>query len=485
LSAGSQRDALHRLLSLLEDTDPASSGGLYEAQQEGMSLASAVFTFGSVADQDTVLGAAASLVEKLPTLADLVANHPVSKYIGLIELRSAIFTKLRQRVGTLAISVDGVPVPSGVGQTRRVFPIVIGDAIVVQSEVEMQFAYLLSTIVRLAAEHPPSAGTPLDQGRRAAMDTVFAFLLRDKVGFYWQEAAAWHWSGAFRNMRERVDMKLDAKDRRVTTPPWFGAMVDHELHLFGVAANLSATARVDSGLASRLTASDRSLLADVQQTALRMLHLRVTAGPHGDGFLIDYGMWTTNPSYAYAGCLVDRPIPAQPCTVPAVATDASHARRWPWWLESFAASWPPGSTQRAEIVGYERRLARQFARDVLRLDARGRPLTANFMDGRDGWYSLRDFPNHQWGFGPSSMSGSMRYGSWALLGPFEPSIAAAYRTFCRVGVSTDPDDVTFRIRYYGSASDKPELGGLGETDLYGPGSLYTLTCRIGVSLGLY
>ncbi|MGZ8490706.1 MAG: hypothetical protein ACXWZS_00710 [Gemmatirosa sp.] len=483
LSAGDRTDARLRLLSLVEGTDVADSEALYGAQQEGMALADAVFQCGSATDQQAVLVAAHRLVRALPTAGQLADRDFLSRHAGRVELRSPLLTRLRQRVTQLPFSVDEVPLPAGAARRRRVFPMLVGERVQVMSEVELQYAYLLSTLVRLAAEHPPAGTVPA--ARATTVRALFDFLLHDKVRFYWREMPAWHWSGPFPSMRARVVAKLAARDERVTQPVWFGAMVDHELHLFGVAADLLAAARADRALAGALRPDDRALLDDVRAHALATLRRRVTGGPAGDGFLIDYGYWTANPSYTYAGCTTSRPLPSAPCPIDSVATDAAHARRWPWWLRSLQHAWAPAAPEAAELIRYQQRLARQLADRVLRTDARGRPLMANYMDGRDGWYRLREFPGHAWGHGPSTLTGVMRYGSWALLAPHDARIAHAHERFCAVIVSTDPDDRDLRTRYYGSASTKPELGGMGETDLYGPGSLYALTCRIDRALGLH
>jgi hypothetical protein len=210
----------------------------------------------------------------------------------------------------------------------------------------------------------------------------------------------------------------------------------------------------------------------------------VTPGSSGYGFLIDFGRWTNNPSYAYAGCQTSRPIPTVPCPIDSVATDAGHARRWPWWIESLDAAFAPGTAESEAIRSNRGRLASQFANVVLYRDPRGRPLMRNYMDGRDGWYRLREFPNHPWGLGPSTMSGVLRYGSWWPLSDEQPALADMGRAFCAVIVSRDPNDIEFRTRYYGSESTRPEMGGEGETDLYGSGSLYSLICRINAAMGV-
>jgi hypothetical protein len=260
-------------------------------------------------------------------------------------------------------------------------------------------------------------------------------------------------------------------------------MLDHDLLLFGIAADLRAARRADRALTKAIDASDAAILDEIWRASLQTLRTRVTS-PDGRGFRFDYGLWTTNPSYAYAGCSERDPLPAKPCPIDSVATDASHALRWPWWLRSYRAAAGAGTREAYEIAGYERRLAHQFATVVL-FDSTGHPLTRNYMDGRDGWYRLRETPQRQWGNGPSSLTGSMRYGSWGLLAPWEPRIADAERRFCATLSSTDATDIAWRTRFYGSPSDRPGLAGLGERDLYGASSLYALTCRIGAALGRY
>lgn len=484
LSPSDVKEARRRLLSLLRGTDIGDSQTPYDAQQQGMALVDAVFAFGSDSDRREVVVAAASLVQELPTLESLLRSDLVAANLARLELLSRYLTRLRQRVGTIAVSVDNLPVPGGVVRQRRVFPMVVGDKINVLSEVELQYVYLLSTILREAALHPVARGGPEASDVQRAMQSLFQFLLEDKVRFYWLEMPAWHWSGPFANMRERVSVKLADRDPRVRRPMWFGAMIDHELHLFGVAADLRAALRADPSLAATLAPGDARMLDEIWRDTLLMLHTRVTSRD-GQGFLIDYGRWTSNPSYAYAGCETRTPQPSAPCAIDSVATDASHARRWPWWLRSMRDALASGTPEATAIERYQRRLAHQLASVVLYTDSTGRPLLRNYMDGRDGWYRLKESPAHPSGNGPSSMSGAMRYGSWALLAPLEPRIAAAQRRFCAVLASTDPADIAFRTRFYGSPSTRPGMAGLGETDLYGAGSFYTLTCRIDAALGEY
>jgi hypothetical protein len=113
LSATDTREVVRRLLSLLRTTDPASSGGLYEAQQQGMALAFAAFAFGTAQEQDSILEAAVEQVESLPTASALLDARPVSRAITAVEQLSPIFTKARQRFGQLAFAVDRVEQGTG------------------------------------------------------------------------------------------------------------------------------------------------------------------------------------------------------------------------------------------------------------------------------------------------------------------------------------------------------------------------------------
>lgn len=480
-----RKEYLSRFLTLIERTDVAQSDALYGAQQEGMSLVYAIFSFGSPAEQQDALKSVVLLVRNLPRTGQLSERSLFARYIGAIELRSPVFTRVRQRFLSLPFSVDGIALPvSGPVRERRVFPTAAGDAINVLSEVELQFSYLLSTILRLAVERPLPAAHPLDISRRQYVKELFTFLLLDKLRFYWYETPAWHWQGPFLNMRERVTAKLKPTQTRLLSPPWFQAIVDHELHLFAIAADIQAAVQFDRSI--EIEEQDRAMLQDIQNNVLKMLSERVQPGfPDGGGFLIDVGLWSSNPSYAYSGCTLITPLPLAPCPQGVTATDSSHAHRWPWWINSFIRSLPWDSKERIRLTALQRRLARQFAERVLYFDSLGRPLARNFMDGNDGWYRLREFPSHPWGHGPSSMTGTMRYGAWAFLAPIEPKIAAAYQRLCNIFVSKNPEDIQFRTLYYGSASIKPEMAGLGEKDLYGSDSLFALTCTIGMRLGLY
>jgi len=484
LSTADRTDARNRLVALLEHTDIGNPEALYNAQQDGMALVEAIFDFGSDADRRDVMAAAASLVEKLPIADSLASGDLVAATSARLASLSPMLSRALARLGALRFTVDNLALPAGPARQRRVFPIIVGDRINVQSEVELQYAYLLSTIVRSAALHPVARGAPEAGAMRTALDSVLTFLVRDKVRFYWIEMPAWHWSRPFQNMRERVAVKLDDRDPRVRQPPWYGAILDHELLLFAIAADVRAAVRADASLGAGISRDDAAMLEEIWGETLRTLRTRVTSRD-GQGFLFDYGRWTVNTNYVYAGCETRSPMPAAPCPVDSVAPDASHARRWPWWLRSMQQSVAPTSADAGTIRQYQRRLAHQFASAVLYTDSAGRPLLRNYMDGRDGWYRLERTSARRSGQGPSSMSGVMRYGSWALLSPLEPRIRAASRRFCAVLVSTDPADVAFRTRYYGSASASPDMAGLGDRDMYArAGSLSTLTCRIDAALGL-
>ncbi len=471
--------AATELVRELLRSDASSGDALYEAQQRAMSSVEAVFRLGGAAERSTVLLSAAEVSRTLPNLNQLLRGQPVSSFIGVVEGLSPLMTRARQRIGRLAVSVDGVAVPTGDARQCRVFPIRGGDsAITVGSEVQLQFLYLLSTIERFAVSRP------LSDADTEALAMLDAFLV-NQVRCFWMLLPAWHWSGPFPNVRARLSAKIEDVDSKVREPLWFGAVVDHDLFLLAIAADLLSARRHSSQLSRLTTESDWAMFYEARRMTIDLLRRRIAPEAPRRYFVLDVGRWSLNPSYAYAGCTDNRALPSSPCPVDDVAPDASHARRWPWWLASFRDSWPQRSQPATEYDVLEGRLARQMAEVVLYRTPAGRPILRNYMDGRDGWYRLREFPEHPWGHGPSTMSGALRYGSWSRLGARDVRLKDMQRDFCRIISSSTAGDIAFRTRWYGNASVIPDSGGVGTSDLYGPSSPFALTCRLDAALAYH
>jgi hypothetical protein len=469
-------EATQRVVALLS-TDPANGTALYEAQQRGMLPVEAVFRLGTSSQRLRVLEAAARMLRRSVPLGQLINEHGRTSTVwGRAEALSPLVARARQRFFALPVSLDGLAIPPGAAEQCRVLPTrTSSDTLLVQSEEQLQFMYLLSTVLREATASAPRSASPQLRVLRE-----IGRGLELQIRCYWDVLPAWHWSGPFHGIRARLTARL-ADSARVRTPPWYGAVLDHDLYLLFISADVLAAHHARPDIL-QLMPQQVARLVEIRSMARRVLATRVTASDDGH-FLFDYGRWSTNPSYAYAGCHQVKPLPDQPCPVDSVATDVSHALRWPWWLRSFGASWPASHPERARAAALAERYARQFDERVLYFTPEGWPLFRNYVDGRDGWYRLREFPSHPWGHGPSTLTGAMRYGSWALVAGASPRLARAQRTFCDVVSSPDSVAVRHRTRWYGSASDVPDSGGVGVVDLYGASSPFAHICRVVQALG--
>lgn len=459
-----QVELRQRFGGLMQRLDGTQGGELYVAQQLGTPLVIAGFTLGNDQTRSAMLRATVQMIEKLPRLRD----------IGSV----AASNTMRQQSGPGDMRFDGLPLPSSPSAiSRRVFPMRDSDSLKIASGNAQQFAYLLSTILRLAAEAPPpKTGTPQ---WTADLATLHEFLIDDILRFYWLEAPAWHWTGALPNMRARTLARLGGISK-FAPRKFFSAFIDYDLHVLAIAADLSAVHRRRPTLVRSNT--DRLLVDDAVSIGMRVLKARVDRGTRGEGFAFDRGRWDDNPSQEYAGCVSDRP-PVKPCRRIGSVQDVSHAQRWPLWLNSFSAAAKTAS-DRAQLITWRRGLARQFARSVVRYDSARRPRLSNFIDGTDGWYLFSNTPEAKTGYPPGSLTGwSMRHGNWALLATDDAAIGIAYRRFCDVIESASATDVAFRTKYYGAPGD-PAYGYRSSSDEFGVSSTYVYICRLYAAQGL-
>lgn len=459
----------------LSRVDPRNGLSLYVGQQRLTPLVHALFTLGEDRHRLHVLEQIQRLLAGLPTLDDVAPGGAVQAVARSLDGAGPLGMRVRQSLLPLDQSFDNLPIPTGPAGRRRVFPMHQGDRLLIQTGNAQQFAYLLSTTLRLAA-----AARPAQQPARydAALRDLYVFLIDDTLRFYWQEAPAWHWLAPFPNMRARALARLDGApgmERR----RFFRAFIDYELHIFAVAADLRAAARHRPDLVR--SAADRALIEDATAIGWRVLSERIDLGPDGAGFAFDRGWWGDNPASAYADCTAPEP-PTAECPRAQIVQDVSHAHRWPLWLQSFHAGYAePG--RRARIERWRRNLARQIGAQVLSFDAQGRPRMSNFIDGHDGWYLFN--PDAPSGHRPGSLTGwSMRLGTWALLARLDPRLARGYRSFCWVVASPLPTDRAFRTHWYGSPSSDRDSAFAPRIDEYGEQSFYNLPCWLYGALNL-
>lgn len=478
MSGAQQGELRDRYAKLMRPLDGTNGIALYAAQQLGTPLVIAGFKRGDEQTRVSMLRSTVAVIENLPKLGDVEQASLLNSVARFMESHGPVLASIGRSIVTPDQRFDGLAVPNeGPALRRHIFPMRVGGTLKMDNGNAQQFAYLLSTVLRLAVS-APSPQTGLAAWNRDLV-TLHAFLTDDTLRFYWLEAPAWHWTGAFPNMRARTVARLNGVPQ-FAPRKFFSAFIDYDLHVLAIAADLKAVHRLRPNLVRN--AGDRQLVDDAFAMGMRVLKARVDRGPNGDGFAFDRGAWDDNPSEDYAGCMSES-RPSQPCRRKGTVQDVSHAQRWPLWLASFIAA-TAGTPDQALLAGWCKRLAHQFVRSVVRYDSAMRPRLSNFIDGHDGWYLYSRTVDSETGYPPGSLTGwSMRHGNWALLAPFEPEIGKAYERFCAVATSERREDIAFRSRYYGGPGD-PLTGFRSTRDEFGQGSAYAYICRLYVAQGL-
>jgi hypothetical protein len=272
----------------------------------------------------------------------------------------------------------------------------------------LQYLYLAAEFLTLAGSSRP-----------ALIPDPLPELLQAEIREAWEQVPAWQWGRAPfpGGMRERLLWKLSTPS---SVPSYYRAVLGEDLFVLSIAADLKRYADV-TGWA----ALDTALVNDILRSAVLVFHQRAVW--RGEGWLFQPGVWADHADFAHAGQPSIGPD-LQPAPLPDVAEDVSHSHRFPLWLQSLEAAFPPGTTERAYFQKLRSGLGAQFFGRVLRWPV---PLTApistsNYMDGRDGVY--------RWsyitvglgrGYGPSELSGTLTLGWWAFLP--NPEAAALYQ----------------------------------------------------------
>jgi hypothetical protein len=266
----------------------------------------------------------------------------------------------------------------------------------------LQYLYLLSRFVALAEERGSAELVPSELPEK----------LREWVEAAWIRDTAWSYRGVFPGgIRERVRWKLDDDTDRPLRASYEDAILDSELFLFAMAADLRAARRwIDPG------AAPDPLLEDIAQSARQVFRQRVVRTAEG-GWLFQPGRWRDHPDFRFA-CRGEKQLQLSPCAPARVAEDVSHSHRMPLWLRSLAAGETAGSKDRGYylrlLVGLESQF---FRRVVVPPDSEFSGWrTRNFMDGSNGIYrwEYRSLGTGQ-GYGPYELSGTLVLGWWGFL----------------------------------------------------------------------
>jgi hypothetical protein len=266
----------------------------------------------------------------------------------------------------------------------------------------LQYFYLVSRFLVLSASY----------GHPALIPEGLPSQMRSWVEEVWSLRPAPHWTeGPFQGVGERVRWKLVAGTPGVGERAYPRAILDSEIFLFAIAADLRQYGRL-----SRSPLATDPLLDSIAALALEVYRRRVAWHPEG-GWTFQPGVWRDHPNYRYA-CRNRKEPGMRPCMLPDVAEDASHSHRAPLWLRSLADGSPRGSPERAYYRALARSLEEQFFARVVE------PPSAafdgwrlrNFMDGRNGIYrwGYRSLGPNQ-GYGPYELSGALVHGWWSFL----------------------------------------------------------------------
>lgn len=203
-------------------------------------------------------------------------------------------------------------------------------------------------------------------------------IVYQEVKRVWQEEPAWQWArDPFPGgVRERVIWKLRTDN---VERSYYRAIIDEELFLFAIAADLATYQQFNAGGPS-------PLLSDILEVADTVFQQEVVWQNNG-GWLFQPGVWANHPDYAYAGRTKKIPGMA-PSPVPDIACDSSHFHRFPLWLTSLACAYDCGEPQRSFYENLKRGLEIQLFDKVLVLPTVDFPSyrMTNSMDGRNGIY---------------------------------------------------------------------------------------------------
>ncbi len=445
-------------------------GSIYAAYQLGRPLARATFATDDSTLKRDLVGHAAALIRDLPTYGTVAEGAREDIFAEAADSISPRVREVRVALTGSGPKFDGLPLPYDKRfYAHRIFPLKEGNQVQINTGNIQQFGSYLSTLVRLGAADKAITSDP---AALRDLRTLTEYLSADFLRFFWLEAPAWHWSGAFEGgMKQRALARLDG-GKKMRKRTFFRGFLDYDMHVMAVAADLKAASRLRPDL---VPARDLSVIEDVNQLAARVIAERGTAGANGADFSFDRGFWDDNPISQYGGCQ-DARLPSRPCPIKGYTIDISHAQRWPAWLSSFAAA-ASTDAERRQIATLRLSLAKRIAGDIRYSD--GRLLLTNFLDGRDGWFITTGSEGGHGAHPPSSLTGwAMRYGALAELADLDPRIATAQQRFCQTIISTDPADVRFRMRNYGEPEANPANGIRPQSDEYGANSPYAHICRM-------
>jgi hypothetical protein len=262
-----------------------------------------------------------------------------------------------------------------------------------------QYLYLASRFVALASE----------TGSEGLIPTGLVEKLYREVNALWQEKNVWWYERRFAGgIRERLLWKAS---QDVTSPSYYRAIIDVELFVFAMAADLR-TYELMTGTQHPVSPAVREIL-DVSLLVYERYVVRRSDGT----WLFQPGVWRDHPDYLYAGNDVIAPD-LKPMPVEGIAEDTSHSHRFPVWLASLRSASRDDEDRSRYYASLMKGLEEEFFHVVLHRPDETFPAyrVTNFMDGRNGvyrWQYATTGPGN--GCGPFQLSGILLAGWWAML----------------------------------------------------------------------
>ena len=375
--------------------------------------------------------------------------------------------------------------------TRRIFPTQAPDAKGVNrvSEErlnELQFSYLLSTIMKASIQSRASNPRPTPPEEAAFVQRCYDYLLRSVVVPHWTGIEAGWYSRTYPNMRQRTLARLAWKESDAAyfaTRSYYRAFVDEDLHHFAIASDLLyvSKTRVPGQTGTDPSAEETQVLMDIETVALRVFEQRIEGN---SDFHWQLDVWKDHPDYAFDGC--EGPdLPTKPCPRQRPTTeDISHSYRWPWWLQSLRDAWPKGSSNFVQFS----KLAGRFGDEVLNSVVEykdERPIFRNYLGGGNGWYRV-GYNKRKWAYGPYSLSDIIPLGDYYVAGEGSNGSKRFSRRVCEILASNDAADIAFRTKYYGAQSGKAsDPAGYGDLDPSAADSPWRFQCALAAKLHLF
>jgi hypothetical protein len=269
----------------------------------------------------------------------------------------------------------------------------------------LQYLFLASRYLVLAQESAPKE---------------LAKFLCSEITRFWQLEPAWQWQQQpFANgIRERITWKLEHK---ATNPSYLRAIIDEELFLIGISANIKTYFDQDE----TPTPPDINEILDV---ARKIFKDQIFWNKSG-GWVLQPGVWTDHRDYVYAGHeKISQGMSQYP--VPGISWDSSHSSRLPLLLLSLVDASKFQFDDHQYYKKLLRTLARQFFEVVLVPPSEHTPFyrVTNFMDGRNGLYRVAYNPRMNGnGYAPYALSGTPLIGWWAFLS--DPRVPKLYENY--------------------------------------------------------